>query len=84
MARKDKEGKGVIVLVILVVIVLGVLALSMGEREETFGDRIDNAAREISEGVEEAGEELDPDRTIGEEIGDEVEDAGERMQDMAE
>lgn len=84
MATKDKDGKGVIVLVILVVIVLGVLALSMGGREETIGDRIGNAANEITEGVEEAGEELDPDRTLGEEFGDAVEDTGERMQDVAE
>lgn len=42
-----------------------------------------NAAEEISEGIEDAGEELDRDRNFGEKAGDAIEDTGEEMQDMA-
>lgn len=45
---------------------------------------IENAAEEVSEGIEEAGEALQPDRSLGEKMGDAVEDAGEDIQDAAE
>ncbi|MDB2415046.1 hypothetical protein N9W34_04665 [Rickettsiales bacterium] len=42
-----------------------------------------DAAEEISEGFQRAAEELDPDRNIGEKVGESIEDAGEEIQDAA-
>lgn len=44
----------------------------------------ENAAEELSEGVEDAVEELDPNRTTGEKIGDAIEDTGEEIKDASE
>ena len=43
-----------------------------------------NAAQELSEGMEDAVEALDNDKTVGEKVGETVEDAGEKIQDVAQ
>lgn len=43
-----------------------------------------DAAQELSEGVEDAIESLDKDKTVGEKVGETVEDAGEKIQDVAQ
>jgi hypothetical protein len=51
--------------------------------EPTAGEKIENAADEFGDGVEDAAEEMQ-DRSTGEKIGDAIEDTGEEMQEMAE
>jgi len=43
-----------------------------------------DAAQELSDGAEDAAEKLDPNRTLGEKVGDTIEDAGEKIQDVAD
>ncbi len=45
---------------------------------------IENAAEEVAEGIENAGEELEKDHSLGEKAGDAIEDAGEEIQDAAQ
>lgn len=51
--------------------------------EPTAGEKVENAADEMGDGIEEAAEEFDGDRTMGEEMGDSIEDAGEELQERA-
>lgn len=51
--------------------------------EPTTGEKIENAADDLGDGVEDAAEEMQ-DRSTGEKIGDAIEDTGEEMQEMAE
>ena len=44
---------------------------------------LENAAQDVSRGLEDAVEELDTNRSIGEKVGDAVEDTGEKIQDLA-
>ena len=43
---------------------------------------VENAAQELSDGIENAKEELDVDRTIVDKVGDSIEDLGEEIQDV--
>ena len=52
--------------------------------EKTAPERVENAADEVSQGFEDAADELDPNRTAGEEVGDAVEDAGQAIEDAAQ
>ena len=51
--------------------------------EPTAGEKVENAADEFGDGVEDATEELQ-DRSTGEKVGDAIEDTGEEIQDAAE
>jgi hypothetical protein len=44
---------------------------------------LENAAQDVSRGLEDAVEELDTDRSVGEKVGDAIEDTGEKVQDLA-
>lgn len=59
------------------------LTLVSACKEETPADRVENAADEVADGVEDAGEELQ-DRSATEKMGDAVEDTGEEIKENAE
>lgn len=77
-----QEMKAIIMASLLIGAVFSLTACF--EEDKTVGERLDNAAESVSDGVEDAAEELDPNRTTGEKIGDAVEDAGQDIQDAAE
>lgn len=71
--------------VAMIVVAIALVAMMlMRAAEPTLGDRIGNAVDEVGDGIEDAGRELDPNRTTGEKIGDAVEDVGEEIQDAAD
>ncbi len=51
------------------------------DQNETTGERMDNAMEDISDGVDDAGDELSGDNSTMERIGEEMEDAGDEIQD---
>lgn len=51
--------------------------------EPTPAERVENAAEDMGDGIEDATEELQ-DRSMGEKMGDAIEDTGEDIQDAAE
>lgn len=51
--------------------------------EPTTGEKVENAADDFSDGVEDAVEELQ-DRSAAEKMGDAIEDAGEEINESAE
>lgn len=51
--------------------------------EPTTSEKIENAADDLGDGIEDASEEMQ-DRSAGEKVGDAIEDAGEEIQDAAE
>lgn len=69
----------------LLFVLLSVFALTFVTacKEQTTGEKIENAADEFGDGVEDAAEEMQ-DRSAGEKMGDAIEDTGEEMQEMAE
>jgi len=73
---------GMAIIAIIAAIVIFALLQQPKEPEPTTS--LGRAVEEISDGVEDAGRELDPDRTTGEKIGDAVEDAGEDIQDATD
>lgn len=73
---------GMAIIAIIAGIVIFALLQQPKEQESTTA--VGRAVDEISDGVEDAGRELDPNRTTGEKIGDAVEDAGEEIQDATD
>lgn len=69
---------------VVVVALLGVIvgAIMMNSRNDTPGERLGNAAEEVSDGVEDAAEELQ-DRSPAEKVGDAIEDTGDAIKDSA-
>lgn len=57
--------------------------VSACKEEPTAGEKMENAADEVTDGVEDATEELQ-DRSAMEKMGDAVEDTGEEIQENAE
>ncbi len=77
------SGKSYVLLGVVALIVAVIIVMLMQPQNDTLSERIDNAAGEVGEGLEEAGEELDPHRTTGEKIGDAIEDFGDDIEDSA-
>lgn len=57
--------------------------VSACKEEPTATERVENAADEMTDGVEDAAEEMQ-DRSATEKMGDAVEDAGEEIKENAE
>lgn len=68
------------VLILLAGILIGGL-LMLGQTKEEPSTRLGNAVEELGEGLEDAGRELDPNRSAGEKVGDAIEDFGDRVED---
>lgn len=68
---------------LFVLLAVSALAFVTACEEPTTGEKIENAADDFTDGVEDAAEELQ-DRSAGEKAGDAVEDAGEEIQEWAE
>jgi ABC-type transporter MlaC component len=66
-------------------VLLAVAALTMVAAcdEPTPAERMENAADDLGDGIEDAAEEMQ-DRSPAEKMGDAIEDAGEEIQDAAE
>lgn len=80
-----QKKNGIIITVVIAVVIIGLAAMMSRPVSTTPGERIGNAVDEISEGrIGEAAEELDPNRTVGEKIGDKIGDAGEKIEDANE
>lgn len=71
------------VIILIAVVLIGGLVM-LGQTRKEPSDRLENAAEEIGEGLEDAGRELDPHRSAGEKIGDAIEDAGESIEDATD
>lgn len=69
----------------LLFVLLSVFALTFVTacKEPTPAEKVENAADEFTDGVEDAYDELRG-RSTGEKIGDAIEDAGEEIQEWAE
>jgi hypothetical protein len=78
----ESKTKYVILGVVAVLAVVAVIYV-INPRSDV-GSRMDMAAEELSDGVEDAGRELDPDRTPGEKIGDAIDDVGEGIEDATD
>jgi len=70
-----------IVVIVALIALVAIVGMNM-RHEPTAGERIGNAIDEMTDGMENAGEELQ-DRSPLEKMGDAVEDAGEEMQEKA-
>ncbi|MET0155674.1 MAG: hypothetical protein ABW189_06180 [Rickettsiales bacterium] len=70
--------KPVYIVVVLAVIAAVAFAAIKINHKPTAGERLDNAVHDVSEGLENAGEELQ-NRNAVEKAGDAIEDAGENM-----
>ncbi|WP_025897032.1 hypothetical protein [Sneathiella glossodoripedis] len=63
----------------LIAVILSAFMLTACDDDPVIVDK----AQEISDKVDDAVDSLDPNRTVGEKIGDAVEDTGEKIQDAA-
>jgi hypothetical protein len=79
MARSNTNNFFVIAVIAVIAIVA--LVLFMQPRNETVGNRVGNAAQEVGEGIDDAADELTPNRTLRDRMGDGVEDVGESIKD---
>ena len=78
MTNNDSRNNYYMLAVIAVVMIIGLVVLLQPEDPQTnFSD----AVEEVGEGFEDAGRELDPNRTTGEKVGDAIEDMGEDIED---
>ncbi len=80
MATRSNAKLGYILMGIVAVVVVIALVNMNNEPSTQLG----RATEELSEGVEDAGRELDPNRSAGERVGDAIEDMGENIQDATE
>lgn len=83
MQKQETTVKSLFIKPLLVASTIGLLALTACGDEPTAEEKVENAAEEMSQGVENAAEELQ-DRSAGEEVGDAVEDTGQAIEDAAE
>ncbi|MGE0754036.1 MAG: hypothetical protein AB7L92_02625, partial [Alphaproteobacteria bacterium] len=66
------------------VAIFAVVALVfMVQKNKEPSTKLGNAVEDMADGVEDAAEELDPNRTTGEKVGDAIEDMGENIEDAA-
>lgn len=77
--KKDTTGY-VIVAIIAIVAIIGIFLYTQRGEPTRLGEAVDD----VSQGLEDAGRDLDPHRTTGEKIGEAVEDIGEDIQRKAE
>jgi hypothetical protein len=78
---------GTLVVVLLVVILAAfVMIRPHDSSDDSLGARMDRAAGEISEGVAGAAKEMKPEsqKTVGEKVGEAVEDAGKEIRGTAQ
>jgi len=81
MTNNDSRNNYYMLAVIAVVMIIGLVVLLQPEDPQTnFSD----AVEEVGEGFEDAGRELDPNRTTGEKVGDAIEDMGEDIEDATD
>lgn len=78
---KENKTSYIILVIVAIVAVVGMFTLMQPKDEST---QMGRAVDEIADGFEDAGRELDPNRTPGEKFGDAVEDMGESIQDASE
>lgn len=71
------------VIALIAVVLVGGLAV-LGQSRDKPSNRLESAAEEIGEGLEDAGRELDPHRSAGEKLGDAVEDVGDSIEDATD
>lgn len=80
----DSNSKtGYVVLGVIAVVAVAAVIFMANPRGD-LGSRLDSATEEVGDGIEDAGRELDPNRTPGERIGDAVEDVGEGIEDATD
>lgn len=83
MQKQETTVKSLFIKPLLVASTIGLLALTACGDESATEEKVENATEEMSQGVENAAEELQ-DRSAGEEVGDAVEDTGQAIEDAAE
>lgn len=71
-------------IVVASLIVGAIFSLTACFEEDTPAQKVENATEDVSQGAEEAVEELDPNRSTGEKIGDAVEETGADIEEAAE
>lgn len=69
--------------IFFVLLAVSALTVVAACKEPTTGEKIENAAEELGDGVEDAADEFD-NRSPMEKMGDSIEDAGDEIQDAAE
>jgi hypothetical protein len=74
-----------VVIVLVLVLAAFILFRQPAPNDDSLGARMNRAAGEISEGVAGAGKELKPDsqKSVGEKVGEAVEDVGEEIRGTA-
>ena len=82
--RNNNTVVYILALVAATVIALAaIMYYSDARKPATLGEKIEAAADDIAEGVDNAGERMQ-DRTPTEKVGDAIEDAGDNIQDKME
>jgi len=79
---KNESKTNYAILVVVAIITLAAIIFFVTPKDDS-DTRIGNAAEEISEGVNDAADELRGERSTGEKIGDAVEDVGNDIKDAA-
>lgn len=86
MATNTSNNRStVLIMVIAIIALLAIVAYAVMQTPDrrTTGERVGDAVSSLSEGVENAGEQLQ-DRTPAQKFGDAVEDAGDRVERATE
>lgn len=81
MSQSNSKA-GYFLLIVIAVLAIVILAIMMNEDREE--NRLSNAVEEINEGLEDAADEMDGNRSIGERMGDNIEEMGEDIQDATQ
>lgn len=79
MTTNNAKGGYFVLALIAIVALAGLVALMQPKDDPST--RLGKAVEEVGEGLEDAGRELDPNRSAGEKVGDAIEDLGDSVED---
>lgn len=83
MTNNDNSKAAYLTLGFIAIVAIVAIVVLLQPKDEP-DTALGRAAEEVGEGLEDAGRELDPNRTPGEKFGDAVEDVGEDIQDATD
>lgn len=84
MTHPDTNHKNYIPIAIIAIVALVALVFLMQQPRDTDDNALGAAVEDLGDNIEDAGRDMDPDRTTGERIGDAVDDAGDSIDEATD
>ncbi len=84
MATTPTQKKNYVPVIIIAIVAVLALVFLMQQPDNTTNDSVSASVEDMGDTIEEAGRDMDEDRTVGERVGDSFDEAGDEIDEATD